>query len=179
MVKIAHYAADGRVLGFYDSKIHQIVPVPNTAVSDDEWQSTLLEPQEHRVDLATRKLVRVGPALAVVAGRRIAVLQLARDEVLAGGLAYTMPDGTSDIVQIRDRDTANLAALNARAASLDGPMRFRAGSNRVYVLSPAEMLDLTRAALNAREAILTRFWERKAAVEAATSAAAIGAVTWA
>ena len=40
-MKYANYDNDGNILGFYSDDIHSIIPEPNIALTDDQWQSAL------------------------------------------------------------------------------------------------------------------------------------------
>lgn len=96
----------------------------------------------------------------------------ARDATLADGLPYTMPDGTDDVIQMQADDRQNLMglAIDARdlvAAGETGAVQeFRAKSNTRYSLTPAQMIDLTNAALEHYKGVMAQSWDRKDAIEA-------------
>lgn len=183
MSKLAHYSAEsGRVLGLYSSAVHGTIPTPAIEISEGDWLALVEDASVYRIDAATRKLVRVGPPIDVLAQRRLAALAVARDQSLSAGAAVVMPGGIADRVQIRDMDEPRLAALLSRAMTTTGDLAFRGASNQVHSLAPAEMIAVVTEALGVREALLTRFWAARDAVEAARAAndpAAIEAVTWA
>lgn len=107
---------------------------------------------------------------------------------LAAGMPYTLPDGSEDVIQTRpDKDEANLLGLAIEARDLrtagetGAVMSLRARSNIVYTLTPKQMIALTDAAKAFKQRLLTKSWELKDAVSAATEAGdreAIEAVTW-
>ncbi|WP_372373242.1 hypothetical protein ACDI10_16380 [Vreelandella venusta] len=89
-----------------------------------------------------------------------------RDSALNSGMLYTMPGGTKDIVQTRPEDRLNLIALNVNsevmvAAEVTTSISFRGLSNTTYQLTPAEMRDMTMAALAHIEGIYKKSWEIK------------------
>ncbi|MGQ0335683.1 DUF4376 domain-containing protein [Halomonas elongata] len=97
-----------------------------------------------------------------------------RDKSLNDGVPYSMPDGTKDTIQTRPDDRLNLMALNvkaeARAEAGDSTlMPFRGLSNTTYQLTPAEMRDMTLAALTHIEDIYQQSWSAKDALMGATT----------
>ncbi|QEM80210.1 DUF4376 domain-containing protein [Halomonas binhaiensis] len=94
-------------------------------------------------------------------------------EALAEGMPYTMPDGTEDIVQTRPEDEGNLLGLAIEARDLKAvgdlshAFMLRAKSNRLYELTPDEMIDLTDTAKQFKQDLLERSWHLKDALRAA------------
>ncbi len=123
-----------------------------------------LEPLE---ELATRKRAEIASALA---------------DALAAGMPYTMPDGTEDVVQIRDVDRPNLLQLKmdahdlAAAGETDAALEFRAASNTRYPMMPDEMLALIKAALEYYQMLKRRSWKRKDTIDSALSSGNRGAI---
>ncbi|MBY6029966.1 DUF4376 domain-containing protein [Halomonas sp. DP8Y7-1] len=99
-------------------------------------------------------------------------INAARDATLADGLPYTMPDGTGDVIQMQAEDRQNLMglAIDARdqvtAGETGAVQEFRARSNTRYALTPAQMIDLTDAALLHYKDVMAQSWDRKDAIEA-------------
>ncbi|WP_342595482.1 DUF4376 domain-containing protein [Salinicola lusitanus] len=123
-----------------------------------------------------------------VAARQRALIESALSATLAAGMSYTLPDGIDDVIQTRpDQDEANLLGLAIEARDLrtagetGAVMSLRAQSNRVYTLTPEQMIALTDAAKNFKQGLLAKSWRLKDAVSAAEAAkdrAALEAITW-
>ncbi len=139
--------------------------------------------------------VRVDEQKALSLARNSAMQRInaARDGAFADGLPYTMPDGTDDVIQMQAEDRQNLMglAIDARdqvAAGETGAVQeFRARSNTRYALTPAQMIDLTDAALLHYKDVMAQSWDRKDAIEAVRlddypslddAVAAIEAIAW-
>ncbi|KAA0016673.1 DUF4376 domain-containing protein [Salinicola corii] len=123
----------------------------------------------------------------LVMGKR-AMIERGLAAALAAGMPYTLPDGTEDVIQTRpDEDEANLLGLAIEARDLraageaDAVMSLRAKSNRVYTLTPEQMIALTDAAKAFKQRLLAESWRLKDAVTAAVVAEdrnALEAITW-
>lgn len=123
-------------------------------------------------DVATLKRAEIATALA---------------DALAAGMAYTMPDGSEDTVQMLAEDRQNLLGLAMEAERLkasgvtDAAQEFRGLSNKRYPMTPDEVIAMTDAALSHYKALLQSSWDRKDAIDAALEAGdreAIEAVAW-
>ena len=58
-MKYAHYDKDTKkLLGYYDSEIHENIPEPNIEISDEDWAKALNE-NANSVDVKNQKLVRI------------------------------------------------------------------------------------------------------------------------
>ncbi|MEQ5857211.1 DUF4376 domain-containing protein [Halomonas sp. EF61] len=118
--------------------------------------------------------IRVDEQKALSLARNSATRRInaARDAALADGLQYTMPDGTNDVIQMQAGDRQNLMglAIDARdlmAAGETGAVHeFRGRSNARHWLTPAQMIDLTNAALAHYKGVMAQSWDRKDAIEA-------------
>ena len=56
-MKYAHYdEISGKLLGWYDSEIHETIPTPNIEVSEDDWQ-VAIDNNYNYVDVATNTLL--------------------------------------------------------------------------------------------------------------------------
>ncbi|OLO03335.1 DUF4376 domain-containing protein [Salinicola socius] len=123
-----------------------------------------------------------------IAQRQRRMIDKALDAALAAGMAYTLPDGSDDVIQTRpDQDEANLLGLAIEARDLrtagetGAVMSLRAKSNTVYSLTPEQMIALTDAAKEFKQALLAKSWQLKDAVSAVLEAgdrAALEAITW-
>jgi len=130
---------------------------------------------------------KVVPIASIAAAKR-ADIEAALQDALNAGMPYTMPDGTEDVIQTRpDQDEANLLGLAIEARDLrtagetGAVMSLRAKSNRVYTLTPEQMIALTDAAKSFKQTLLAKSWQLKDAVSAAEAAGdreAIEAVNW-
>lgn len=130
---------------------------------------------------------RVVTVAEQASGKRAAI-ERALAAALNAGMPYTLPGGAEDIVQTRpDQDEANLLGLaiearDLRAAGETGAvMSLRAKSNTVYALTPEQMIALTDAAKEFKQALLAKSWQLKDAITAAEAAedrTALEAITW-
>ena len=98
-----------------------------------------------------------------------------------------MPDGTADVVQTRPEDEPNLLGLAIEARDLrdagetDAGQVLRAQSNKLYAMTPDQMIALTDAAKAFKKRLLAHSWMRKDEIEAALKAEnhdALEAITW-
>lgn len=135
-------------------------------------------PPEALDDLTTRKLTELEQALSTA---------------LAAGMPYTMPDGTEEIVQTRPEDEPNLLGLAIEARDLRDAgetstvQQLRMLSNKVYELTPEQMIEVTDAAKQFKKQQLARSWHLKDQVRQVLAEedldedakrSAIAAVTW-
>lgn len=121
------------------------------------------------------------------ASRQQSMIESALVEALADGMAYTMPDGTEEVVQTRAEDEANLLGLAIEARDLrdagetEAQQIIRVKSNRHYALTPQQMIDLTDAAKAFKKQQLAHSWMRKDEIKAALEANdrdALEAIDW-
>ncbi|MBA2781166.1 DUF4376 domain-containing protein [Billgrantia kenyensis] len=108
-------------------------------------------------------------ALELLAARKRAEIDKARDQAFAAGLEYEIA-GEPDVIQTRPQDQINLLALSAKAQRLiaagqpDAVFTFRGLSNINRELTSVEMDELALAALAHIESIYQRSWDRKDAL---------------
>lgn len=125
----------------------------------------------------------VPPTLDELKQAKRAEINQQRDEAFSSGLSYEI-NGQPDVVQTRMEDKINLLGLRIEAQELkaagvnDGVMPFRAESNAGYTLTPAQMIDLTNAALAHIQAIYQQSWQLKDAIAQATTPGEVEAITW-
>lgn len=105
--------------------------------------------------------------IETLATRKLTTLEQALSDALAAGMPYTMPDGTEEVVQTRPEDEPNLLGLaiearDLRAAGETGAVQqLRTLSNKVYDLTPQQMIDLTDAAKRLKKQQLDKSWVLK------------------
>ncbi len=179
--------------GFYEKKIHgNNVPKDAVEISNDEHMA-LLEGQASGMlivpDVGGYPLLQDPPPPTIdqLAADKLDDLEQGLQSELAGGMAYTMPDGTAEVVQTRPQDEPNLLGLAIEARDLrdagetGAVLQLRAQSNVVYSLTPQQMIDLTDAAKSFKKQWLAHSWAKKDAVRTALAnddRAGIEAVTW-
>lgn len=121
-----------------------------------------------------------------LAQRKRSEIDTSRDAAFAAGLEYDI-GGTLDVVQTRPQDQINLLGLSTKAQQLiatgepDAVMPFRGLSNVTRLLTPAQVSEMTLAAMAHIEGIYERSWARKDAITEALKAGdrkAIEAVEW-
>ncbi|RAH37529.1 DUF4376 domain-containing protein [Halomonas sp. SL1] len=126
-------------------------------------------------------------SLDTLAARQRAAIAAALADALAAGMAYTMPDGTEETVQMLAEDRQNLLGLaiearDLKAADETGAVQeFRGLSNTRYPMTPDETIALTDAALGHYKVLKARSWDRKDAITQAFKAGdreGIEAVVW-
>ncbi|WP_251978567.1 DUF4376 domain-containing protein [Salinicola avicenniae] len=145
--------------------------IPFTASADDVEESGR---QLHAAILASGENIaeRKLPIADLAAAKR-AEIESAYAAALATGLPYTLPDGTEDVIQTRPEDESNLLGLAIEARDLrtagetGAVMSLRAQSNRVYTLTPEQMIAATDAAKAFKKAQLAKSWQLKDAVSEA------------
>lgn len=125
--------------------------------------------------------------LADIAQRKRREIATALADALAGGMRYTMPDGSEDTVQMLAEDRQNLLGLaiesrDLKAAGETGAVQeFRAKSNTRYPMTPEQTIALTDAALGHYKKLKAQSWDCKDAIAAALKAedrAALEAIGW-
>lgn len=120
-------------------------------------------------------------------------INAARDAAIIAGMDYVMPDGTPEIVQMADGDRQNLIGLAIEARDLKAAgvtaaeQELWPASNVRYSLTPAEVIDLTNAALVHHNGLVKRGRDRKDVIDAIQLAdyatadeaiAAVEAIVW-
>ena len=122
-----------------------------------------------------------------LAARKRAAIEERLEAALYAGMLYTMPDGTTDVVQTRPEDEPNLLGLAIEARDLrdagetSAGQVLRAQSNKLYAMTPAQMIAVTDAAKAFKKQQLAHSWTRKDEIEAALEAsdrAALEAIDW-
>nr|WP_300306917.1 DUF4376 domain-containing protein [Halomonas sp.] len=106
---------------------------------------------------------------------------------LEKGMPWTMPDGTKEVVQTRPQDEPNLIRLAIEARDLRDqditvPAQYiRVLSNRMYQLTPGQMIELTDSATAFKKQLQDKSWQLKGAIEQALTTndrESIEAITW-
>lgn len=122
-----------------------------------------------------------GESLADLAQRKRRAIEAARDTAISAGFDYTF-DGTTDVVQTRQRDRENIMGLAVSAQrNPESTFAFRARSNTTYELSADEVLALADAAQAHVSEQYSHSWQRKGEIDAALQAedrAALEAIGW-
>ena len=59
--KYIYYDSDGNILGFYTDDIHDTIPEPNIAITDEQWQDCLTNQGRRKVDVTTKQIVTCEP----------------------------------------------------------------------------------------------------------------------
>lgn len=59
MPYFANYDAEGTILGFYHIEIHDVIPEPNIALTEQEWRKCIESQGKYKVDITTQTLVKV------------------------------------------------------------------------------------------------------------------------
>ena len=122
-----------------------------------------------------------------LADRKRAAIEAGLAAALYTGMLYTMPDGTDDIVQTRPEDEPNLLGLAIEARDLrdagvtDAGQVLRAQSNKLYAMTPTQMITVTDAAKAFKKQKLAHSWACKDEIKAALEAgdrAALEAIDW-
>jgi hypothetical protein len=126
-------------------------------------------------------------SLENLADRKRAAIEAGLASALYAGMLYTMPDGTDDVVQTRPEDEPNLLGLAIEARDLrdagvtDAGQVLRAQSNKLYAMTPPQMIAVTDAAKAFKKQQLAHSWARKDDIKAALEAsdrAALEAIDW-
>ncbi len=126
-------------------------------------------------------------SLENLADRKRAAIEAGLASALYAGMLYTMPDGTDDVVQTRPEDEPNLLGLAIEARDLrdagetDAGQVLRAQSNKLYAMTPPQMIAVTDAAKAFKKQQLAHSWARKDEIKAALEAsdrAALEAIDW-
>ncbi|MFM9269981.1 hypothetical protein ACJ7V3_06930 [Halomonas elongata] len=175
----AQYLNDGGI----DCEINhpELGWIPTTLREDDPDTAEL-----HAIAKAQAAPPQPEPLENVARDRR-RTIDIERDRTIQAGMPYTFPDGSEDVVQMRDRDRPNLTGLALEAQRLvakgetEPALEFRAASNRHYVMTPAQMLEMTDTAQGWHKAMLKRAWDLKDQIDAAIAASdreALQAIAW-
>jgi len=59
MAKYAHIDENNMLQGYYDSDVHDTIPTPNVALTDDQWQSAVDSNHNYIADDGSSKTVTV------------------------------------------------------------------------------------------------------------------------
>lgn len=111
-MKHAHYdAVTFALLGWYDPKIHKIIPSPNLQISDEEWQHAI-DQNFNCIDTGTNSLFTKDFR------SQIEIDQAAIDEHNAPIYAALDKLDLKSIRAIRENDAARITALEAEATLL-------------------------------------------------------------
>jgi hypothetical protein len=72
-MKYIHYN-ENKVLGFYDPEIHQSIPEPNFAITDDVWMAYLWDQGSYRVEGGALVYAPIVPTAEEVQAQQLAAL---------------------------------------------------------------------------------------------------------
>lgn len=121
-MKIAHYdesqAINGLapIIGFYDSKIHQQIPVPNIELSDEQWQECIDNNGRRRVEINTKAIAAYTPPPPALADYQATVY----NQVRADLYAFITDEGQSDFPEWKQANySSRLAELADKVANGD------------------------------------------------------------
>jgi len=128
------------------------------------WLPRWFTPEEKATSLGSKKLDLLGK------------LEELRSATLYKGAPYAFPDGTTQHIQLRDGDRANLTGLGQKserllAANSAAPMFFRTFENELRVLTPQQMYDMTDASMDLYMLVLSQIWTLEGQIKAAASEA--------
>lgn len=127
------------------------------------------------------------PSIDTLADAKRAEIQSAMERELAAGMPYLMPDGSEEVIQTREQDETNLLNLaiearDLRAAGVTEPTQYlRVLSNKVYQLTPEQMIAATDATQAFKRKWLNKAWRLKDDLNVAVTAGdieAIQAIHW-
>lgn len=184
--------------GFYIDGLHASIPADAIEITKEKHRALLdgqAAGQRIVIDADGNPALADPPPASTdqLAEKQRKTIDAARDQAFAAGMPYTLPDGSSDVVQTRPQDQMNLIGLGVKAERLaakgvtDPVMEFRGESNVSHALTPQQMVDLTDAAQLHVQGIYAQSWARKDTIDAALAddtltdderRAAIEAVTW-
>ncbi|QTP60932.1 DUF4376 domain-containing protein [Billgrantia antri] len=105
--------------------------------------------------------------LADLVVEKLTELEQALSSALDIGMPYIMTDGTEEVVQTRPEDEPNLLGLAIEARDLrdagetSAVQQLRVKSNKVYELTPLEMIEVTDAAKLHKKQLLGQSWALK------------------
>ncbi|MBY5942299.1 DUF4376 domain-containing protein [Halomonas sp. DP5N14-9] len=115
--------------------------------------------------------------------RKIAEIEQWRVEAVDAGMPYEF-EGVQEVVQTRAEDRENLMGLEGEANHLieagvtDAVMTLRVQSNNEYLLTPAEMVAVARAAFKHKADQYPISWALKEQARNAASQEELDAITW-
>lgn len=118
-------------------------------------------------------------ALTKAKAAKRAELDAARRAATAAGVPFTFPGAIAGTVQTRPADRTNIAELALAAqANPSGSFTFRDSQNRNHTLTGAEVTQLAQDVQAMVAENYSAAWMLKDQVEAATTVAAVEAISW-
>lgn len=129
----------------------------------------------------------LSPAPDLERSRAFKMLQIDEMRLAAElqGMAYTFPDGSQDVIQMRnERDIGNISGLSTSAVILksqgvaDPVFSFRAASNVSYSMTPDEIIAMGIATSQFMSGLYQIGWGLKEQARQATSFEELDAIVW-
>lgn len=111
-----------------------------------------------------------------------AYVNVERDKIIDAGMAYEV-QGTSDHVATKKDDLTiligmNIKAMKAAAVTGDPVIEFRSRSNKNYMLTPHEAIDLTEKASEFVEGVYALSWQLKDQIDQCTTVEEVELIVW-
>jgi len=136
-MKIANYKkTNGKLLGWYDSEIHETIPTPNIEVSEADWQ-TALDNGYNFVNAKTKKLslkdFRTFAELRVVKKQEIKTSYNSANEVDIAYMSTTFQ---------ADKDSQDLIARNLSIGSVPNGFYWKDKNNNKVAMTYVELQGL-------------------------------------
>lgn len=186
--KYAAYDTAGAITGFFDDDINPTsqIPADALAITEDEWLDCIHHPGQRMVDVTAKAIMDTPPPpvaqqVADAQAAQVAALYASYAAAVMQPVAYTSAGG---VAQTYQADDTSMTYVNRMLAAYDGAKATPAGF--YWVAADNAQVPFTYVDLQGLAAAMgAQGWDafqklqtRKAQVKAATTVAAVTAVTW-
>ena len=172
-MKYAHYdETNGKLLGWYDSEIHETIPTPNIEISEEDWQ-TAIDNNYNFVDADTNTLsfkdVRTFEQLQAV---KLRELEKAYNNANQKDIEYM------DTVFQADSRSQNLIVSVLSAGSVPEGFYWLDIDNNQVSMSYADLQGLSGTILERSQGNFTKLQDLKKQVKDVTTQDDLDSIVW-
>ena len=179
-MKYAHYDVNGLILGYYDEDIHETIPTSNLQLTDEEWQDCIDHPGERKVSNGKIVTYTPTPDLAQTKKVKLAELQSKAETAIKNGFESSALGSKNKYdSEQHNVDWIQAAVLSGSAAKITcDDLKGAATSKQPRDHTEAQCKQVLKDGMSALLTRKTKFRTLRAQVTAATTVAAVEAITW-
>jgi len=92
MYYVSYDEITGKIIGFYHSEIHTVIPISNITLTDEEWEICINNQGKYMVDTNALMLIEAPVTTTTTAEELLELIRLKRNRLLAESDWTQLPD---------------------------------------------------------------------------------------